>query len=75
MTRRLVDVSQDVIVREEDCGTTEGIWVSDVKDGNEVIEPMISMQWFVKMKPLAEAAIEAVSSKETEFVPERFSKT
>ena len=27
LTRRLVDVSQDVIVREEDCGTTEGIWV------------------------------------------------
>ncbi len=40
LTRRLVDVSQDVIVREEDCGTTEGIWVSDVKDGNEVIEPL-----------------------------------
>ncbi|MBQ2989470.1 MAG: DNA-directed RNA polymerase subunit beta' [Clostridia bacterium] len=40
LTRRLVDVSQDVIVREEDCGSTEGIWVSDVKDGNEVIEPL-----------------------------------
>ncbi len=41
LTRRLVDVSQDVIVREEDCGTKEGIWVSDVKDGNEIIEPLI----------------------------------
>ena len=41
LTRRLVDVSQDVIVREEDCGSTEGIWVSDVKDGNEVIEPLV----------------------------------
>ena len=41
LTRRLVDVSQDVIVREEDCGTSEGIWVSDVKDGNEIIEPLI----------------------------------
>ena len=40
LTRRLVDVSQDVIVREEDCGSREGIWVSDVKDGNEVIEPL-----------------------------------
>ena len=39
-TRRLVDVSQDVIVREDDCGTREGIWVSDVKDGNSVIEPL-----------------------------------
>ena len=40
LTRRLVDVSQDVIVREEDCGSREGLWVSDVKDGNEVIEPL-----------------------------------
>jgi len=38
LTRRLVDVSQDVIVRELDCGTRKGIEVSDVKDGNEVIE-------------------------------------
>ena len=41
LTRRLVDVSQDVIVREEDCGATEGLWVSDVKDGNEIIEPLV----------------------------------
>lgn len=38
LTRRLVDVSQDVIVRSEDCGTTEGIVVADIKEGNEVIE-------------------------------------
>ena len=40
LTRRLVDVSQDVIVREEDCGTRQGIWVSQITDGNEVIEPL-----------------------------------
>jgi DNA-directed RNA polymerase subunit beta' len=40
LTRRLVDVSQDVIVREVDCGTKKGIEVWDVKDGNEVIEPL-----------------------------------
>lgn len=40
LTRRLVDVSQDVIVREEDCGTTQGIVVDDVKDGPEVIEKL-----------------------------------
>ncbi len=39
------------------------------------VEPIVSKQWFVKMKPLAEPAIRAVASKETEFVPERFSKT
>ena len=42
------------------CGTT--------------VEPMTSDQWFVKMKPLAEPAIEAVESGEIKFVPERFSK-
>ena len=40
LTRRLVDVSQDIIVREDDCGTTEGIEVSDIKDGNQVIEKL-----------------------------------
>ena len=38
LTRRLVDVSQDVIVREIDCGTRKSTEVFDVKDGNEVIE-------------------------------------
>jgi DNA-directed RNA polymerase subunit beta' len=38
LTRRLVDVSQDVIVRELDCGTRKGIEVSDIMDGSEVIE-------------------------------------
>ncbi|NLL35487.1 MAG: DNA-directed RNA polymerase subunit beta' [Clostridiales bacterium] len=38
LTRRLVDVSQDVIIREEDCGTEDGIWVRDITDGNQVIE-------------------------------------
>ena len=40
LTRRLVDVSQDVIIREEDCGTHEGIEVYDIKDGKEMIEPL-----------------------------------
>ena len=41
---------------------------------NTVIEPMISKQWFVRMKPLAEPAIEAVKNGSIKFVPERFSK-
>jgi len=40
LTRRLVDVSQDVIIREDDCGTDEGIYVSEIKEGNEVIEKL-----------------------------------
>ena len=42
------------------CGTT--------------IEPMLSLQWFVKMEPLAKAAIDVVRSGEIKFVPERFDK-
>ncbi|MBR4723773.1 MAG: DNA-directed RNA polymerase subunit beta' [Clostridia bacterium] len=40
LTRRLVDVSQDVIIREKDCHTQEGEVVRAIKDGNEVIEPL-----------------------------------
>lgn len=40
-----------------------------------VIEPLISKQWFVKMKPLAEPAIKKVMDGEIRFVPERFTKT
>ncbi len=40
LTRRLVDVSQDVIIREHDCGTHQGIEVYDIRDGKEMIEPL-----------------------------------
>ena len=40
MTRRLVDVSQEVIIREEDCGATEGLEVYEIRNGNELIEPL-----------------------------------
>ena len=38
LTRRLVDVAQEIIVREEDCGSQEGLYVYDIKDGNQLIE-------------------------------------
>lgn len=41
LTRRLVDVAQDVIVREEDCGTDKGLSVSALTEGSELIEPLI----------------------------------
>ncbi|MCL2033413.1 MAG: valine--tRNA ligase [Oscillospiraceae bacterium] len=41
---------------------------------SSIVEPRVSMQWFVKMKPLAEPAIDAVKTGETKFVPERFEK-
>lgn len=40
LTRRLVDVAQDVIVREDDCGTTEGITVDKIQEGHEIIEKL-----------------------------------
>jgi len=40
LTRRLVDVAQDVIVREDDCGTTEYIEVGDVRDGAQIVEKL-----------------------------------
>jgi DNA-directed RNA polymerase subunit beta' len=40
LTRRLVDVAQDVIVREDDCGTDRGLFIRSLKDGTEVIEPL-----------------------------------
>jgi DNA-directed RNA polymerase subunit beta' len=40
LTRRLVDVAQDVIVREEDCGTTNGIWVRDITPERAKTEPL-----------------------------------
>ncbi|HCY0000361.1 TPA: DNA-directed RNA polymerase subunit beta' [Staphylococcus aureus] len=57
LTRRLVDVAQDVIVREEDCGTDRGLLVSDIKEGTEMIEPFIER-------------IEGRYSKETTHHPE-----
>jgi len=40
LTRRLVDVSQDIIIKEDDCGSNEGIELEDIKDGNQVIESL-----------------------------------
>ncbi len=58
LTRRLVDVSQDVIVREIDCGTTEGEWVSEITDGKEVIEPLFD-------RILGRVSIENILNPET----------
>src|SRR2546421_672552 len=40
LTRRLVDVAQDVIVRAEDCGTTGGVWVTDISEERALTEPL-----------------------------------
>lgn len=40
LTRRLVDVAQDVVIMEDDCGTINGVWTSDLKEGEEIIEAL-----------------------------------
>ncbi|SVC34339.1 uncharacterized protein METZ01_LOCUS287193, partial [marine metagenome] len=40
LTRRLVDVAQDLVVTEEDCGTGNGLWVTPLVDGGDVVEPL-----------------------------------
>ncbi|MCB0156163.1 MAG: valine--tRNA ligase, partial [Anaerolineae bacterium] len=42
--------------------------------GGEVVEPLVSTQWFVKMQPLAEAGLKAVAAGEVKIIPERFTK-
>ena len=80
-TRGLTGTRQEKkIVRDLDAG---GYLVKVVPHSHNVgkcyrcgttVEPIASKQWFVKMKPLAKRAIEAVKTKETEFVPDRFQK-
>ena len=40
LTRRLVDVAQDVVINEEDCGTLRGIATVALKDNEDIIEPL-----------------------------------
>ena len=63
--------AQGYLVRVEDYSHNVGTCYRCHND----VEPIISAQWFVKMKPLAEEAIRVVKEEETRFVPERFSKT
>src|SRR5690625_893882 len=61
LTRRLVDVAQDVIIREEDCGTDRGVEVSTLRDGNEEIVPLYD-------RLIGRTAFRVVKHPETEEV-------
>ena len=63
--------AQGYLVKVEDYSHNVGTCYRCHND----VEPIISAQWFVKMKPLAEEALRVVKEGETKFVPERFSKT
>ena len=58
LTRRLVDVAQDVIVREDDCGTDQGITLSAIRQGDEVVETL-------RERIIGRVAIEDVVHPET----------
>ena len=60
-----------LLVKVEDYSHNVGFCY---RHGSTPVEPRLSEQWFVRMKPLAEPAIEAVRENKTRFVPERFSK-
>lgn len=62
--------SADLVIKEQ----PHTHMVPRSERGGEIIEPMISTQWFVTMKPLAEAGLEAVRNGQISIIPERFSK-
>jgi len=61
LTRRLVDVAQDAVIREQDCGTQDGITISPLVEGGEVIEPLSER---VLGRVLLEAAHDPISGEE-----------
>ena len=60
LTRRLVDVSQEVIIREEDCGTADGITVSEIGENGQIIEPLVER---LKGRYLAEDLIDPATGQ------------
>ncbi|MEW6033164.1 MAG: DNA-directed RNA polymerase subunit beta' [Bacillota bacterium] len=71
LTRRLVDVCQDVIVRDWDCGTTSGITVTEMRDGEEVIESLPSrIIGRVAMEDVADPATGEVLVRANEEITE-----
>lgn len=60
-----------LVIKTEPYRTT----IPRTQRGGEIVEPMISEQWFVKIEPLAKAALEAVKDGRIKIVPERFEKT
>ncbi len=76
LTRRLVDVSQDVIIREEDCGTTNGIEVFDIKDGKEMIEGLFDrLNGRYAAEDIVHPQTGEVLVKRNELITEKMAKT
>ncbi|WP_100374438.1 DNA-directed RNA polymerase subunit beta' [Bacillus sp. FJAT-45037] len=75
LTRRLVDVAQDVIVRETDCGTDRGLEVAAIKEGNEIIEGLYDrLVGRVAFKTLRRPGTKDVLIKKNELITEDIAK-
>ncbi|WP_026998405.1 DNA-directed RNA polymerase subunit beta' [Eisenibacter elegans] len=80
LTRRLVDVAQDVIVNEEDCGTLRGITITALKENEDIIEPLADrilgrVSVHDVYDPLTEELILASGEEITEEIAERIEET
>lgn len=75
LTRRLVDVSQDIIVREDDCGTTKGIIIEAIKDGNQVIEKLEErLEGRYVLKPIIDPETNEVIVDENTLITEKIAE-
>ena len=73
LTRRLVDVAQDMVIAEEDCGTLEGIFVTPLVEGGEIIEPIGErILGRVALEDIADPFTEEVIIKANEEIDEKF---
>ncbi len=80
LTRRLVDVAQDVIITEDDCGTLRGITVSALKDNEDIVEPLAErilgrVSLHDVYDPLTDELIVASGEEITEAIAERIAQT
>ncbi len=76
LTRRLVDVSQDLIIREDDCGTEEGLEVYAIKDGNQVIEGLQErLVGRYPLKEIRDPKTQKVLATPYELITEKQAKT
>ncbi len=62
--------NQNLLIKTEEYNNN----IAHCERCNEIIEPMISKQWFIKMQPLAKKAIQALKNKQTKIIPKRFNK-
>ncbi|ASS76935.1 DNA-directed RNA polymerase subunit beta' [Tumebacillus algifaecis] len=76
LTRRLVDVAQDVIVRQQDCGTDKGVWAEEIRDGKEVIEELIDrIVGRIAFQPVVHPETGEVIVEENELIDEEMGRT